>query len=98
MSEPLTLLDLLDGTPKDPWVVIVEDVVKIALPGLLNALAGNETAAAIAAGYVTELFAIAGKAVSDLAHAVPESEARKDFDEGIADLLERAKFGPPPSP
>jgi hypothetical protein len=93
MSEALTLLDLLDGTAKEPWITILEDVVKIALPALLNALAGNETAAEIAAGYVAELLGVAEKAIVDLASQVPEVQARRDYDNGMADILERAKVG-----
>ena len=78
---------------KGPLVVVAEAIVLKAIPAVLAALAGQETATQIAAPYVADLWAFGTKSFSDLAAGKGLDAVLADLDSMCADAIEGVRFG-----
>jgi hypothetical protein len=86
------LYDLVKGDVP-PDVAEVLAVLMAAAAPLMRGLAGGETMVQIAGPYVADLLELGKVALTDLASGKDKATVRRDLDNAIGDLLERAKFG-----
>jgi hypothetical protein len=80
--------------PKSPWVLMVEELIEDALPRVLDAYAGGESAVEIAGSAVVTLLEIGADSVRAVLDGQAVESVRVARDKAIGDLVEAAKFGP----
>lgn len=73
-------------------VDLMGELVGTALPSLLAALAGPETAIEIGEDALRGVVALMPGLIDDLLAKVPVADVRKKLDDAVADILENLKF------
>lgn len=86
-------IETLFKADKAPFLVVLEAVVVKAIPAVLEALAGQETAVEIAAPYVRDLWSFGSQALSDMASGKGAVAVLQDLDSAVADAIEKIRFG-----
>lgn len=96
MSGPATIVGDIETLLKDdkgPILVVAEAIVLKAIPAVLAALAGQETATQIAAPFVADLWNFGTKAFSDMAGGKGLDAVLVDLDTMCANAIEAIRFG-----
>lgn len=88
-------VETLLSTSKAPYVVVLEAIVGQAVPAILAALAGQETAVEIAAPFIGKCLDFGAQAIRDLVAGKGAAAVLADLDSYCADVIEGIRFGGP---